>query len=91
VPNHSADQGSRVTADANLALSGFPTANNIEETTMRHYEDNERAQLAKHRGQPVKCEQCASGARHGSKDIARLDVRCALAVSGIASKWPLVR
>jgi hypothetical protein len=31
------------------------------------------------------------GARHASKDIARLDVRCALAVSGIASKWPLAR
>jgi hypothetical protein len=26
------------------------------------------------------------GARHGSKRIARLDVRCALAVSRIASK-----
>jgi hypothetical protein len=30
-------------------------------------------------------------ARHGSKGIARLDVRCALAVSGIDSKWPLGR
>jgi hypothetical protein len=29
------------------------------------------------------------GARHGSKGIARLDVRCALVASGIASKWPL--
>jgi hypothetical protein len=31
------------------------------------------------------------GARHGSKDIAQLDVRCALEVSGIASKWLLAR
>jgi hypothetical protein len=31
------------------------------------------------------------GARHASKDNSRLDVRCALAVSGIASKWPLAR
>jgi hypothetical protein len=31
------------------------------------------------------------GARHASKDIAQLDVRCALAVSVIASKWPLGR
>jgi hypothetical protein len=53
VSNHSTVQGSGVTADANPALGGFPTANIIEETTMSHYQDNERGRLAKHRGQPV--------------------------------------
>jgi hypothetical protein len=37
---------------------------------MRHHQDMSVGGLAKHRGQPVKCEQCDTwrGARHASKD-----------------------
>jgi hypothetical protein len=67
-----------VAADANLALSGFPTANIIEETTMRRHQDNERGRLAKHRSQPVKCEQCGHLARRKARQQRYCSARCAM-------------
>jgi hypothetical protein len=78
VPDHATDQGRGVTADANLALSGFPTSNIIEETTMSHYQDNEGGRLAKHRGQPVKCEQCGHPARRKARQQRYCSARCAI-------------
>jgi hypothetical protein len=57
---------------------------------MSHYQDNERGRIAVSRLNASNADAWR-GARHASKDIARLDVRCALAVSGITSKWPLAR
>ena len=70
--------GQRRSTNANLALSGFPTSNTIEETTISHYQDNERGRLAKHRGQPVKCEQCGRLARRKARHQRDCSARCAM-------------
>ena len=58
---------------------------------MRHHQDNERGRLAKHPGQPVKCEQCGHLARRKARQQLLLgsmcDARSQRAVSPANGRW----